>query len=49
MKISSNEKELIECIRNYRNSFPNGERNQRAYIEMLIADLMDADDSPRDC
>jgi hypothetical protein len=45
MKLTEKEKDLIEAIRNYRRSFPNGEASQRYYIEQTLAELMDGDDS----
>lgn len=43
LKLTPKEEDLIESIRNYRKSYPNGESNLRWYIDKLISELMDED------
>lgn len=41
MKYTEKEDELIQAIRNYRNAFPNGQRNLEIYIMDLVYELME--------
>ena len=41
MRLNDKEKELIEAIRNYNRSYPNGEWEQRFYIQKTLEELMD--------
>lgn len=41
MKYTEKEYELIQAIRNYRNAFPNGQRNLEIYIMDLVYELME--------
>ncbi len=41
IELTETEFDLIESIRNYKRSFPNGEPQIRWYINKLFAELMD--------
>lgn len=41
MELTDKEEELIQAIRNYRRSYPNGQRNLEIYIMDLLYELMD--------
>ena len=40
-ELTEKEWDLIESIRNYKKSFPNGQVNLKWYIYELLAELMD--------
>ncbi len=40
-ELTETEWDLIETIRNYKKSFPNGEPRLRYYINRLFAELLD--------
>jgi hypothetical protein len=40
-ELTETEWDLIETVRNYKKSFPNGEPNLRYYINRLFAELLD--------
>lgn len=39
--LTETEFDLIEAVRNYKRSWPNGDPNMRWYIEGLFAELLD--------
>ena len=41
MQYTAKEDELIQAIRNYREAYPNGERNLEIYIMDLLYELME--------
>lgn len=41
MEYTEKEDELIQALRNYRNAYPNGERNLEIYIMDLVYELME--------
>lgn len=42
-EITEKEWELLEAIRNYKRSYPNGEQNFKWLIAELLAELMERD------
>jgi len=40
-ELTETEWDLIETVRNYKKSFPNGEPRLRLYINRLFAELLD--------
>ncbi len=43
MNLTEKEADLIETIRNYKRSYPNGDPELRWYMERLFNELLDED------